>query len=540
MVCLLVAVMLRTHCALAAPAAASPANSTTAAAPLPTTTSSAPPSKNNSAAPSTVTATAPVSAPPPKAAAAIPSIASTPPLVSNATAHPPANAPAKASAPPPKPKTNLTSPAPATAPPPKHAAHSPAKSVLPPTPAPAAGPVATPDLDPAQLTALHALKVNVSLPNPCKTSDDILLCDNANPAPHHLISLSLKDCAPTANLTTQALLSLSTLQSLALDNCSLKPVHVPKVLAESLKSFICMASLGRTSTNEKADKLSGVWLSTLTHLEELSVTDVEVSASGLSIIVQEMKDLTQLMVSRVNLPGVLPKKTWPSGLESIDLSGNSIRGSLPSQMRTLSQLKHLDLSDNQIKGVLPNIFGDLSSLQSIDLSGNQFSGPIPGSLASLRNCSHLDLSKNLLNGSIPANLTLIRTLRYLDLSQNELSGSIPFSSSFLNKLTTLKLGSNKELCYNHTALKSKFLTGIRNCVAVADESTAFAPAPGPATSDLSTQSGKSGHISKGAAAGIGIVVIVAAAAVVFVVRRWWKARDEVDEFENLRAQKDRP
>lgn len=291
--------------------------------------------------------------------------------------------------------------------------------------------------------------------------------------------------------------------------------------------------------NQKPAKLSGVWLSTLKGLQDLSVTDVEVSVSGLSTIVQEMTDLTELTVSRVNMPGVLPKKTWPTGLQYIDVSGNSIRGTLPSQMRTLTQLTHLDLSDNQIKGVLPNIFGDLPSLQHIDLSHNEFSGPIPGSLAFLRNCSHLDLSNNLLNGTIPANLTSIKTLRYLDLSRNSLTGPIPFNSTFLNRLTTLKLSDNAGLCYNHTALKSKFLTGIRNCVSVADDSILNAPAPAPASSDLSTSS-KSGHISKGAAAGISIVVIVAAAAVVFGVRKWWKSRDDGDQFENLRAQKERP
>ncbi|MCO5591516.1 hypothetical protein L7F22_045501 [Adiantum nelumboides] len=515
----------------------------------PTTATASPPVANDAAAPPPTTTKA---ATPPKVAATAPK--ASPPVVEVAsppepTAIPPAAAPPpkKVASSPPKPSANVTSTppvappksAPPTATPPPKSTPKATPPSLPPTPAVAPAPVSPSDLEISQIAALRQLKVPFNAANPCKTSDDILLCDNSDP-PRHLTSLSLKNCPRTANFTTAVLFNLSSLQSLELVNCSVKPVHVPSVLAGSLKTFICDESLGRTGTNMKADKLPGTWLSKLTALEELSVTDVEVSVSDLHIIVQNMKGLTQLIVSRTNMPGVLPRNTWPDNVEYIDLSGNSIRGTLPSQMRTLSQLKHLNLGDNQIKGVLPNIFGDLQQLQYIDLSGNQFSGRIPGSLAFLRNCSYLDLSNNKLNGSIPANLTLIRTLKHLDLSQNELSGPIPFNSTFLNKLTTLRLGENAGLCYNHTALKSKFLTGIRNCVTVADDTGLFAPAPAPASSDLSASSGKSGRISKGAAAGISVVVIVAAAAVVFVARKWWKSRQDVDEFVNLRAQKDRP
>lgn len=382
---------------------------------------------------------------------------------------------------------------------------------------------------------MRSLKVNFTKSDPCATSKDILLCDKTA-SPRHLIALSLKNCPSTAKLTTEALFNLSTLKSLQFEDCPMEPVHVPSVLVKSLTTFICTASLGKTGTNEKASKLSGDWLAKLTNLEEIAVTGVEVSTSGLNIITQGMKSVTHLMIARVNLPGVLPRKTWPAGVEYVDVSGNSIRGTLPSQMRNLAQLKHLDLSDNQIKGVLPNIFGDLSQLQYIDLAGNQFSGPIPGSLTLLHNCSHLDLSNNRLNGSILANISNMRTLRYLDLSQNELTGAVPFNSSFLSKLTTLKLNGNTGLCYNHTALKSKFLTGIPNCPSLADDSSLFAPAPAPSSSDVSSSSGGS-HVSKGAAAGISVVAIVAAAALVFVVRKWWKSREDPEQFVNLRAQR---
>lgn len=207
------------------------------------------------------------------------------------------------------------------------------------------------------------------------------------------------------------------------------PVHVPSALVKNLKSFMCTESLGKTGTNENAPKLSGVWLSTLHNLKDITVANVEVKASGLNVITEGLKLVTQLTFTGTIIPGLLPKNTWPPNVEYIDVSVNSIRGTIPSQMRKLSQLKHLDLSQNQLKGVIPNFFGELSNLQSIILAGNELSGPIPGSITELFNCSHLDLSNNKLNGSILANISNMRALRYLDLSQNQLTGAIPFNNS---------------------------------------------------------------------------------------------------------------
>lgn len=391
------------------------------------------------------------------------------------------------------------------------------------SPAPSPSSVAAAALNSSQIDALNSLQVNYSKTNPCKTPKDVLLCDNGSPT-RQLIALHLANCRPSAKLSTAALLNLSSLQALSFQDCPMQPVHVPSVLISSLTSFSCIASLGRTEEDEGASKLSGVWLSAFTNVVDFTVTDVVVSVSGVNVITQGLQSVTQLTISRVNVSGPLPKNTWPSGVEYIDLSENSISGGIPSQMQSLTSLKHLDLSSNQLNGVIPNIFGELKSLQFVDLAGNELSGPIPTSITLLPNCSHLDLSHNKLNGSLLANFSSMKALRYLDISDNDITGQIPFTSSFLSRLTTLKLSGNSGLCYNHTALKSKLLTGIPNC-STGSSNDLFQPVSAPAASEVSASSSKGGfHLSKGAIVGIAAVVIVVVGALFCWMKRCCRAK----------------
>ena len=127
----------------------------------------------------------------------------------------------------------------------------------------------------------------------------------------------------------------------------------------------------------------------------------------------------------------------------IQLSGNQLSGSLPSELGNLSYLTDLALSWNQLLGSIPPELGQLSTLTSFDLSNNQLSGSIPPELGNLDNLTNLNLISNQLSGPIPLELTNLNGLEYLNLSWNQLSGPIPPELSRLNRLKDLILAVNQ-------------------------------------------------------------------------------------------------
>ena len=82
----------------------------------------------------------------------------------------------------------------------------------------------------------------------------------------------------------------------------------------------------------------------------------------------------------------------------LDLESQGLTGSIPPELRGLSNLKELDLSHNQLSGEIPSGLGSLSNLILLDLYANRLSGEIPPELGSLSNLERLFLSYNGLRG----------------------------------------------------------------------------------------------------------------------------------------------
>ena len=85
----------------------------------------------------------------------------------------------------------------------------------------------------------------------------------------------------------------------------------------------------------------------------------------------------------------------------IDLSGNSLSGEIPSELKNLRGVQLLNMSRNHLSGGIPKDIGNLKLLESLDLSWNKLSGPIPPSMSNLKFLSSLNLSNNRLSGEIP-------------------------------------------------------------------------------------------------------------------------------------------
>lgn len=333
---------------------------------------------------------------------------------------------------------------------------SPTKSPSAPSPFPSASsssPTSSSTLDPKQLRALQSLNIPTSR-DPCAQPSfhNATLCDSSKPF-RHLLSLRLVNCSDDVALSSTALKSLSTLRDLQFINCPVAAVHFPSDLLSSLRSLTCVNSLRR---------LTGVWLSRFQNLTDLTVSNVQVYASGPFIILSNMKLLRSVTVSHTNLTGFLPRH-WHLNLTRVDLSGNQLRGKIPSSLTLLENLQLLNLSSNFLSGEIPSTLGDLLSLQNLSLASNSLSGPIPESLAAIPSLVHVDLSFNQLNGTIPAYLTKMKELKYLNLENNNFNGILPFNVSFIKKLAVFKVGGNNNLCYNHSQISSQMKLGIAPC-----------------------------------------------------------------------------
>ena len=77
----------------------------------------------------------------------------------------------------------------------------------------------------------------------------------------------------------------------------------------------------------------------------------------------------------------------------LNLAGNGLTGSIPSDVLNLTQLTSLNLSDNELEGSIPVVLGDLSNLETLDLSQNDFGGQPPAALANLTNLTTIDISQ---------------------------------------------------------------------------------------------------------------------------------------------------
>ncbi|KAK4409897.1 Inactive LRR receptor-like serine/threonine-protein kinase BIR2 [Sesamum angolense] len=108
-----------------------------------------------------------------------------------------------------------------------------------------------------------------------------------------------------------------------------------------------------------------------------------------------------------------------------------------------NRLIGLELHDFSLAGDIPDSLQFCHSLQTLDLSGNSLSGSIPPQICTwLPYLVTLDLSRNSLTGNIPEDLANCSFLNALILDDNKLSGSIPYQFSNLGRLRKFSVANN--------------------------------------------------------------------------------------------------
>ena len=65
----------------------------------------------------------------------------------------------------------------------------------------------------------------------------------------------------------------------------------------------------------------------------------------------------------------------------IVLAFNNLDGTIPTDIKKLSELRTLNLRNNKLSGMLQHAVFQIHTLQYIDLSGNSITGPLPTKLS---------------------------------------------------------------------------------------------------------------------------------------------------------------
>jgi Leucine-rich repeat (LRR) protein len=141
---------------------------------------------------------------------------------------------------------------------------------------------------------------------------------------------------------------------------------------------------------------------------------------------------------------------------SLDLSNFNLEGTISSNIKYLSQLAYLNLAINPLlRGRIPSEIGTLTNLIYLSMYLSHITGTIPDEIQNLQALQYLILGKIIdfnipiqlvqsrnesISGPYPAMLSSLSSLRYLYLYGTQQEGTIPSAWSTMTQLNALVLG----------------------------------------------------------------------------------------------------
>ena len=188
------------------------------------------------------------------------------------------------------------------------------------------------------------------------------------------------------------------------------------------------------------------------------VNSINLTGRGLTgtlpVDIRNLQNLESLVLTNNDLTGNIPEELNNlNQLRFLDLGNNLFSGSIPRSLGSIQSLEKIWIySNSNLTGGIPKELGNLSKLQELHLWGNtNLGGVIPVELANLSSLTILDLQGNGLTGVVPNDLNKLTNLELLILSNNQLTGEIPGSLAELPALRTLYLNGNQlSGCFNES------------------------------------------------------------------------------------------
>lgn len=205
--------------------------------------------------------------------------------------------------------------------------------------------------------------------------------------------------------------------------------------------------------NQLSGQVPNAFTSKLTNLFFLYLDHNQITG-----LPKDLSNLKSLQIVYLNgnpltgLASVTGLATLPK-LGELHLSGCHLSGAFPLWVAEIPQLQDdsdevtplIDLSNNSLTGSIPSQLGSVANIQSLSLNNNQLSGSLPSTLGNLTSLRFLSLQQNKLSGMIPSTFTQLQSLSSFNVSYNQLSGKIPQQTPF----TTFPVSSyegNSGLC----------------------------------------------------------------------------------------------
>ncbi|XP_042016470.1 receptor-like protein 33 [Salvia splendens] len=172
-----------------------------------------------------------------------------------------------------------------------------------------------------------------------------------------------------------------------------------------------------------------------------------------------LTQLVELYLPTNFLTGSIPSFHNCKNLESIKLRDNNLMGSLSHlHFQGLTNLSRLDLSHNSLNGTIPHHLFTLPSIGVLHLSNNQFSGQIKEiSILAYSNLAELYLSVNRIGGPIPNFFFQLRNMEIVYLSDNLFNGTFK-----LNKIRSLTILSELSLSNNNLSVDTTNMSSSSN------------------------------------------------------------------------------
>jgi hypothetical protein len=163
----------------------------------------------------------------------------------------------------------------------------------------------------------------------------------------------------------------------------------------------------------------------------------------------DLHNLTWLDLSFNSISGSLPAEIGEiQNIAAISLKNNHLEGQIPDAIGNINsngneKLSELNMERNSLQGTLPSSLGRHDGLLVLQLGFNRISGTIPAQLTNLTVVQVLHLQSNRLEGTIPEDLGQMIAMRYLNLTTNNISGTLPPSIGNMQDLADLSLSENR-------------------------------------------------------------------------------------------------